>query len=368
MTANSGANSLSRAQKAAAVCRYLCEGKSPSQIADLMREVYKVEMTREEPYRLVSYAARKNWLRFFAPSDDKLRKKIKTKYKFLQDAQVVDSRNVKDVAERTAETILELIIKFSRDWSRTDVHIGFGGGYSMHLVAKSLADLFLDQDIKALPILHLHALMSGFDTEHPGTDPNTFFSYFDTQEFRDKKLSEKIQFVLLHVPPIIEPGLKKKLLKLPGVANAYKSSRELDIIVTSAGSINDNDSMLNRYHECFHTYSPEMKKRLEDDDCIGDMLWLPISRSGPIDNSEHPLQAMALVDLHDLPRFIGERGTRVVLAIGPCSLCGRPKTDILAAILGLPAPYVTHLVVDSDTARTITEPAETPGEKKASQP
>lgn len=368
MTGNSGANSLSKAQKAAAVCRYLCEGKSPSQIADLMREVHKVEMTREEPYRLVSYAARKNWLRFSAPSDDKLRKNIKTKYDFLQDVQVVDSKDVKDVAERTAETILELIFKFSRDWNRTDVHIGFGGGYSMQLVAKSLADLLLDQDIKELPILHLHALMSGFDTEHPGTDPNTFFSNFDTSEFREKGFNEKIQFVLLHVPPIIKPGLKKTLLKLPGVVDAYKSSRELDVIVTSAGSINDDDSMLNRYHECFRTYSPEMKKQLEDDDCVGDMLWLPISRSGPIDNSGHPLQAMALVDLHDLPRFIGERGTRVVLAIGPCSLCGRSKSDILAAILGLPDPHITHLVVDSNTARTITETAEPPAVNKASQP
>jgi hypothetical protein len=61
---------------------------------------------------------------------------------------------------------------------------------------------------------------------------------------------------------------------------------------------------------------------------------------------------MTAVGLEELPGLIG-KGTRVVLAVGHCPLCLRHKAPILRTILAQKQPYVTHVVVDSFTAREV---------------
>jgi DNA-binding transcriptional regulator LsrR (DeoR family) len=121
----------------------------------------------------------------------------------------------------------------------------------------------------------------------------------------------------------------------------------LDIVLTSAGSIHDKDSVLRRAHA---KHREQMDEMIEQDGCVGDMLWLPLSKQKPLDNSKYPYRAMTLLDLTELPDLIS-RGTKVVLSIGPCGRCNRLKTDVLADILDLPTALVTHLVADSRTTR-----------------
>src|SRR2546429_6690743 len=85
----------------------------------------------------------------------------------------------------------------------------------------------------------------------------------------------KIQFVDFPAPPIIKPEQKGDLLELPILKDAAKQIKSLDIILNSASSIVDEHSILRKKY-----YDTE---KLIRDGCVGDMLWLPLSRSGAID-------------------------------------------------------------------------------------
>ena len=104
----------------------------------------------------------------------------------------------------------------------------------------------------------------------------------------------------------------------------------------------------------YRDYSPHTVAMLCQDGCVSDMLWLPPASHGPIDSTRYPHRAMTLIELAMLPGYI-QRGTQVLLVLGPCSVCHRPKTDILGTLLHLPEPILIHLIVDSRSARGLLE-------------
>lgn len=326
----------------AAVCKYFCRGYLPADIADLMQERYGVEMSREAPYKYIQYAAAHNWLQFLAPREDQLSQTLRTRYPWLQQAEVVHTSVVDDVAYRAAVMVVELLRAHCRRHKEV-VHIGFTGGYSMRTVAETLAAL-LQQPTDNLPkTVVFHTLVAGFDVDTPVTDPNAFLTYFVRPA-----MQVDTRFVLLHAPAMVEPEEMPKVLALPGVEQARQSVHKLDLIVTSAAVINDPHSMLARY------YDEPTRDLLTRDGCVGDMLWWPLARHGPLDPTKYPYRSLTLLELSELPDYI-QRGTQVLLALGPCGKCGELKTDILETLLHLDDHLLTHLVVDSRTARALFE-------------
>ena len=90
-------------------------------------------------------------------------------------------------------------------------------------------------------------------------------------------------------------------------------------------------------------------KILDKEKCVGDVLWRPIARTGPI-VTETKLRALTLVELTDLPKLI-KRGKQVLLMLAPCGVCHEPKGELFKTVLNL-APsqqIVTNVVVDSVT-------------------
>jgi DNA-binding transcriptional regulator LsrR (DeoR family) len=261
---------------------------------------------------------------------------------------VVTTLLANDVAEHTAKLVLELICQLQRPpTSKKVVHLGFAGGYSMQRVVRALANLLKEQRHDLPKKLVFHALVGGFDVNIPGTAPNAFLALFDDPMIQSVVETE---FVLLHAPPIVHPNQRGELLELPSIREAYESVRAgLDIILTSAGSIKDKDSVWRRAHA---KNREQMDEMIKQDGCVGDMLWLPLSRNKPLDNSKYPYRAMTLLELTELPELIS-RGTKVVLSIGPCGRCDRLKTDVLTHILNLPTALLTHMVVDSRTTRCL---------------
>jgi hypothetical protein len=345
---------------ASVVCTYLCRGYTPAEIAALMATRHGIKMTREAPYKFINYAASRNWLQFIGPREDYLSQKMREYFPWLQQVEVVHTGVVDDVAYRTAVMVVELLRARAKLLDKEEVHIGFAGGYSMRTVAEKLAAL-LKQSTDPLPRkIVLHALVAGFDVETSVTDPNAFFTYFMTpeksaQEKADKE-DRRIAFVALHAPALVESGRMNELLTWPGIKAAYNRVKELDIIVTSAGSIQDEDNMLRKYYRVGDDdLSDDLNQigtRLIEDGCVGDMLWLPLAKRGPMDNTRYRYRAMTLINLEELPRYI-ERGTQIVLTLGACTLCQRTKEDILHTILHLEEQLITHLVVDSRTVREL---------------
>jgi hypothetical protein len=335
----------------AAVCKYFCRGFTPSEIADRIRERYGIGMSREAPYKYLKYAASKNWLQFIAPREDHLSQQVHQHAPWLQAVEVVHTSVMGDVAYRAAVMVVELLRAYRRPpHPKDEVHVGFVGGYSMQLVAEHLAGLLRQQPIDGLPqTVVFHTLVAGFDVDTPLTDPNAFLTYFANPAIQQVQPDLNVRFIMLHAPAVIQPGHMPEVLALPGVKEAFQSAEQLDLIVTSAAVLTDEHSMLHRYYERNAPGTVELLKR---DGCVGDILWWPLGRHGPLvlDPTQYPYRSLTVIELNRLPRYI-RRGTQVLLALGPCSGCNKPRTDILDTILHLDDHLITHLVVDSRTAR-----------------
>jgi hypothetical protein len=123
--------------------------------------------------------------------------------------------------------------------------------------------------------------------------------------------------------------------------------KELDIVVTSAGA--HWKKGCSRLCQLYKEEGPaESLTELQNANTMGDLLWRPISDSGPVE-VETGVRALTLIGLPDLPPLI-RAGNEVVMVLGPCGTCSEPKGDVLRAVLGWKGHYVTHAVVDSQTA------------------
>lgn len=331
----------------AAVCEYFCRGYSPSEIADLMKRHYGVEISREAPYKFLRYATSNKLLQFVARGEDGLSKKIGEQFPWLKKTEVVHTPVLSNVAHHAAAMLVGLIREYSLPpRHKKEVHIGFAGGHTMWKVAENLAEL-LKQVTEGLPKrLVFHTLVAGFDVKRPWLHPNSFSTYFMDPAVRSQVETD---FVGLYAPAIVREGQMEGLLHVRGIKEAYAAVNKLDIIVTSATPRDDPDSMLPKY--CADAKEQQtVTEMLAWDGCVGDMLWSPLSLQEPIDTDEYPCRNMTLIELKELPSFI-QRDNNVLLVIGPCGGCERTKTKILDAILHLKDHLITHLVVESRAAR-----------------
>ena len=78
-----------------------------------------------------------------------------------------------------------------------------------------------------------------------------------------------------------------------------------------------------------------------------DLLWRPVGKHGPIETGTG-IRAMTIVEPAQLPELI-KGGLSVLLALGPCRRCFKPRSEILRAIIGQPERLISHLVTDSRT-------------------
>lgn len=196
-----------------------------------------------------------------------------------------------------------------------------------------------------------HALVAGFDIEAAGSDPTAFFTYL-----ADENAAVETRCLLLHAPPIIPPAQKRDTLAIPTVKKAYDDARRLDVIVTSAAVFEHEHSQLRRYYT---EHSNRTLDCLINDGCIGDMLWQPIRKDGPIDTSAYPYRALTLVELDEFPDRIAKEGQKILLVVGRCAdpktNCDGSKAEVLDAILHFSRKYLSHLVLDNRTAQELKQ-------------
>jgi DNA-binding transcriptional regulator LsrR (DeoR family) len=323
------------------ICNYLNKGVMPSDIADELKKDKKIEIHREEPYRYIGYAARHGWIQFNPPPDYALRKRLEKEHAWLDGVRVVHTKTLVDVARKTAGMLIRLLRDRANE-GQSEVHVGFAGGHAMRTVAQQLA-IMLREPAQGMPeTVTFHALVSGFDVREPTTDPNAFFTYL----YDDPAIPMNTEFVGLYAPPIVKPALVRDLRAVTQIDQAFKLAKDLDIIVTSGASWENpcSDSMLRDYM----SHCPASMATLEKAGCIGDILWRPISATGPIPTTTK-IRAMTLIELKDIEDLIAKNKS-VLFMLGPCRACGQPRTELLKAILGMEKRLITHLVTDSKTA------------------
>ncbi len=321
-----------------AICRWFCEGKTAQQMADLANEhlPLRTPMTREVPYKLLQKAGRMGWLHFRPPPHESHRERLRERYHWLQELKVVHSVALADVARETARELLRM----ARSWAGKELHIGIAGGHSMRELARALARELCEPKKNLPATIWFHALAGGFDPGDPTTNPNAFFNYFSQDDIVDVE----IRFHGLSAPAIVPSDKSSAFEEVGDIRLAMDAVKDVDIFVTSGASWRDRDSALRKRMQD----SEGSFDVLEKEGCVGDMLWRPLSRSGPIKTATL-LRAMTLVDLSDLPTLIAN-GKRVLLMVSPCGLCHAPKGDLLDCVLNLEEPLITDLVVDSRSA------------------
>jgi len=329
-----------------AVCKFFCNGHPVSQIGELVRARYNVKLGREDPWRMLGWAASKNWLQAVSPLAYDLAERFQKQHEWLKRIDVVNSCTSDDVSYRVASLLLELIREFhSEHPDDKEVHVGFAGGSALKKTAASCARL-LREDWRELPSrIVFHAMVANFNLKDPTTDPNAFFTYLSA----DAGIPVKTGFVSLLAPGFVKSELRQQLIQIDEVQEAMTQASEIDIFVTSAGGHWEQGH--SELFDMYHRKSPESLDVLRVNGCVGDLSWLPISLRGPIE-IETEFRAVTLMELKDLETYIRNR-KKVVLMLGPCGECGRPKDDVLQAILEMRPHLITHLVAESRVIRAV---------------
>jgi DNA-binding transcriptional regulator LsrR (DeoR family) len=316
-----------------------CAGKTVSEIQRKLKAATPpVLLNRWEPYEIVRRAAQLKRLVHKPPIEWELSESLKTQYHWLETVTVVHTSVSQDVSFRAAEKLLDIMVQHRNAYGAdSEFHIGFAGGGVLEATARILART-LASNKKPLPKRLVFHSMVGRFSDDPATDPNSFAAHFTGQP-----MPIEVRFVGLMVPGFVEGDTANVLRNLDGIRQSYERVSEIDVIVTSAGG--HWGKGCSRLHELFDEREDIASlKWLESAGCIGDLMWCPLARTGPI--KPRGLRAMTLVQLDDLPGLVAQR-TRIMLVLGPCVTCGLPKADMLDAVLNLSTPLITDLVVDS---------------------
>lgn len=155
--------------------------------------------------------------------------------------------------------------------------------------------------------------------------------------------------------PFVRIGESSEIENLPESPAQVKRFVEkygLDIILTSAGSLDDPHSALNLYYK-----QESQRTTLDERGVAGDFMWIPIKATAPFDfekdlsDSDRDTLRYRPATLLTLDEVVAhvKRGHDVVLIMSPCRGCYQPKDRILKAILDHQNPLITHLIADRRT-------------------
>ena len=329
-----------------AVCNFHCKGLTVSEIRKAVKEKLSVDLRREVPYRLISFAAQRGWLKFEAPLSFEIGERISKQYKQIKNVQVVRTAMSDDTAFHVAKMLMDYVCDLSQKRDKdSEIHIGFAGGKALRRTAYHFSEM-LKEPRKNLPKrIVFHAIVAGFSITDPSTDPNGFFAYFAG----DSALRVQTGFIGLPAPGVIKSTEMDKLRTNPFMREVFDSANKIDIIVTSAGGHWEQGH--SSLYRMLSKASRDTVEQLKREGCIGDLMWRPLGKNGPID-IRTDMRAVTLMEIGDLQKFIRRDKTRAVLLfLGPCGDCSGPKGDVLKAILS--QKLITHLVVDSRSAREL---------------
>lgn len=345
----------------AIMCNLFCQGHQPSEIRDILADQYHVQLKRTAIYPKLKQGCMNGWISFTPPAEVKLAEALRARYRgVLQGVAVATGPTNEGVAYHAARELGRLIREVhaekQRDATRASdpgVHLGLSGGYTLRLLSEYFADYliqtFVDGDDReraaygAFPaMLHLHAMVAGFDPFDPTTEPNAMFTHLHLVN----QVPTQMKFVGFNAPPVVRRDQIEKVKKLPQIQTSFDQASRIEIAITSMGAWTDPDCML---HKCMKQFPDDFDK-LTRAGVIGDLMWRPLGPDGPL-NGVTDVQTMSVMDLRSLARLIGGGG-RVVLVVARTRK-QKSKADVLKQLLAYDRPLVSHLVVDSLTAQEL---------------
>ena len=337
------------------VCHEFLSGISAQGVADNLNERLKKEgielpaqVNRQQVYALVSDARKRGFFVLRPPLEAVLNRRVADVYGLdAENIEVVDAEGPSTgdfVADRAAKRAMRLIKEVGAAKQSTSdnqrVHLGLGAGYTTMNIARHLAHELRAED--DLPDLVLHALTSGFRVEQPQTAPVSFFGSFGN-------LRIKVGYVGLFARPVVKREHYAGEIDQPGAVEAFKRRHEIDIVITSLASAQDEHGDLNM----FLRKQPEDIQQLRDDGWVGDVMYRPYSETGPL-TREASIRALTLFELIELIDLVKQPNKYVLLVSGPCGHCGMNRSGALRPLLSSAQLKVwSHIIMDRGTAQDL---------------
>jgi DNA-binding transcriptional regulator LsrR (DeoR family) len=329
-------------------------------IATLAQQFPRIKWKREEIYFLLRNGLAEGYIRLEPDRDPDLERQLQQKYS-LRGVAVVPSVYFQDIAQRAARHILNIIDTYVAN-GKKKIGIGFASGFSMSRVARALAHLLVNTGAELPEELQFHALSAGFNPRFLREDPNFFLSAFDLPALAERTgaggSTLKVTFVGLYAPSIIRTEQLDQFHATEGIKEALDAKDEIDIVVTGASDFDDPNSTLADFYN--DETDPEIAKErnaLENAGIVGHLLYLPLSKSGPIEASRHKFILPTIISLSDLHEMVMDMDrqfpTRVVLVAGLRVKTLKPK-EVISTILHQERQLISDLVTDQRNARELT--------------
>jgi hypothetical protein len=296
--------------------------------------------------------------------------------------EVVATTEPLDIARIGADRLRVEIISHFRESGREVLNIGFAGGLTPSLTAKALSELLTTPDVwpddvySATPKrkIYFHSIVGSINSSKPEVDPNSFLIYLASSNRDLRHFPFELRFFRMPAPGVVTWDEYRRLTGKDGrggfglINDMIQRKDNIDIIVASCGHWKENCSSVYDYLQNVCESNDKLRgpwldtiAGLNARKILGDIMWWPIGASGPF-RMGHTLRVFSLLDLFDLVKRVTPRQGRdgmmkprgkVVLLVGPCSgsECRESKGKLLSGIMKMPRLPMTHLIVDSRSAR-----------------
>lgn len=315
-----------------------------------------VDRTRTRIYEILQEAMARGFCRLITPLEEEVSRNVSREYGIdpqRRCIRVVNARRDKVpgrfdvqqlVAMASAHQTYELIWDvYHKKGDGEAVHLGLGAGTTTMNVTRLLGNMASNDP--SCPKLVLHSLTSSFSLD-TRTAPFSFFRFFD-EDIVD------IEQVPLLTQPIVTSGEFDRVKKHKVVSTAYERANEIDIVITSLASAEDEHGLLNQF---LQNGPANEKQRLKEMGWKGDVQFCPYSDERPIEQEDDMERAVTLFELEELFRLASTENKYVVLIAGPCNSCGWLKTQALEPLLsGEDLLMWSHLVCDIETAEALLD-------------
>jgi len=328
---------------------YLVKELSTQEIATEMKRLYGVAMTREQVYPAFRRAAKEGMLLIVPPRHQALGKELERVFPNKGDIHVVNAKErqaTATVPETGADCVLRLIKELGVKRGGDTVHLGLGVGRSTMLLAQRLGKLMRqDPDV---PKLCIHALSTAYSFQWPFANPDAFSGYFSDI------FHGQIDWVGLYCEPILHHEHYDEVVRDHKiVSQAFEKAADIDIVVTSLASSEDQHGYLRQYLEDFD--DPAALAALNERGWRGDVQLRPYSDRGPL-RLDRGMRPVTLFELEELRELAQQEDKHVVLLCSPCGSCPKYKTEAMLPLLTEEALHVwNHLVIDAESASRLLE-------------
>lgn len=348
--ARSQPEAMGREERMSIVFEYFRRGLGTKEIVRRAMEDYGLNLNREDPWRLISEAARTNKLVYLAPTIAATTDEFSRRYAWLDELYIAHTRIPADLSFLVARSLLKLIRNRKRRKSADIVRIGVSGGGSIQMAFQRFAGL-LAQEHSGLPSkIVFHSLVSSLDVS-PAKDSTGIYGYFNLSQ----DLPVDVEFVSIPAPGLVTKEQYRFLEGIDSIKEAMAWRDKLDIVVSSIGHWqgSEDGNAHSVLADQLRRKAPDHFREFVEAGAIGDYIFMPVGLHGFVD-----LEGFRIMSLFesrsDLSNWI-KNGADVLVLAGPCGTCGKPKTEVLRCLLNQPPDrqLLTNLVVDHRTAHDL---------------